>query len=41
MTKKTLINKTSIRLLRLEFKSETMIKSKAIKCIAKKILPLS
>ena len=41
MTKKTLINKASIRLLRLEFKSETMIKSKAIKCITKKILPLS
>ena len=36
-----IIKINSIRLLRLEFKSETMIKSKAIKCITKKILPLS
>ena len=34
--KKTIINKTSIRLLGLEFKSDNMIKSKAIKLIIKK-----
>ena len=38
-TKKTLINKTSTRLLRLEFESDNIIKSKAKKCIVKKILP--
>ena len=35
-TKKTLINKTSTRLLGLEFKSDNIIKSKAIKLIIKK-----
>ena len=39
LTKKTLINKTSTRLLRLEFESDNIIKSKAKKCIVKKILP--
>ena len=38
LTKKTLIAKISMRLLRLEFKSDNTIKSKAIKHIAKKIL---
>ena len=38
-TKKTLINKISTRLLRLEFKSDNITKSKAINFIAKKILP--
>ena len=37
-TKKTLINKISRRLLGLEFKSDNIIKSKAIKGIVKKIL---
>ena len=35
-TKKTLINKTSTRLLRLQFKSDNITKSKAMKVIAKK-----
>ena len=39
MTKKTLINKTSTRLLGLEFKSSDIIKSKSMKFIVKKILP--
>ena len=38
-TKKTLIIRISTRLLGLEFKSDNIIKSKAIKCILKKILP--
>ena len=38
-TKKSMINKISIRLLELEFKSENMLKSKAIKHIVKKSLP--
>ena len=38
-TKKTLINKISTRLLGLEFKSDNIIKSKAMKFIVKKILP--
>ena len=38
LTKKTLIDRVSLRLLGLEFKSDTAIKSKAIKYIAKKIL---
>ena len=37
--KKTLINKTSTRLLGLEFKSDNIIKSNAMKFIVKKILP--
>ena len=37
-SKKTLINEASTRLLELEFKSDNIIKSKAIKFIAKKIL---
>ena len=37
--KKTLINKISTRLLRLEFKSDNIIKSKAIKFIVNEILP--
>ena len=39
LTKKTLIDKISMRLLRLEFKSDNAIKSGAIKYIVKKILP--
>ena len=35
-TRKTLINKTSARLLRLQFKSDNITKSKAMKVIAKK-----
>ena len=35
-TKKTLINKTSTRLLRLQFKSDNITKSKAMKAIVKK-----
>ena len=38
-TKKTPINKISTRLLRLQFKSDIIIKSKAIKLFVKKILP--
>ena len=38
-TKKTPINKISTRLLRLQFKSDNIIESKAIKLIIKKILP--
>ena len=38
-TKKTLINKTSMRLLGLEFKPDNTIKSKAMKFIVKTILP--
>ena len=38
-TKKTLISKTSMRLLELEFKSDNLMKSKAIKLIFQKILP--
>ena len=38
MTKKT-ISKMSTRLLALEFKSGNIVKSKAMKFIAKKILP--
>ena len=34
-----MVNKISIRLLELEFKSENMLKSKAIKHIVKKSLP--
>ena len=41
LTKKPLIDKISIKLLKLEFKSDNIIKSKATKCIAKKILPHS
>ena len=37
-TKKSLINKISMRLLGLEFKSDNKIKSKAMKYIVKKIL---
>ena len=37
--KKTLINKISMWLLGLEFKSDNMIKSKAMKFIVKTILP--
>ena len=37
--KKTLINKISTRLLGLEFKSNNVIKLKAIKVIVKKLLP--
>ena len=37
--KKTLINKTSARLLGLEFKSDNIMKSNAMKFIVKKILP--
>ena len=37
--KKTLMNKISARLLGLEFKSDNIIKSNAMKFIAKKILP--
>ena len=37
--KKTLINKISARLLALEFESDNIIKSKAVKVIANKILP--
>ena len=36
---KTLINKISMRLLGLEFKSDNIIKSKAMKFIVKKMLP--
>ena len=39
LTKKILIGKISIRLLRLEFKSGTKIKSNAIKYIAKNTAP--
>ena len=38
-TKKALINKTYTRLLRLEFKSDNITKSKAIQFIVEKILP--
>ena len=38
-TKKILIDKISMRLLRLGFKSDNVIKSKTIKYILKKILP--
>ena len=38
-TRKGMVNKISIRLLELEFKSENMLKSKAIKHIVKKSLP--
>ena len=38
-TKKALINKISTRLLGLEFKSNNIIKSKAMKFFVKKILP--
>ena len=38
-TKKTLISKISTRLLGLEFKSDSIIKLKATKCIVKNILP--
>ena len=41
LTKKILTDKTRMRLLRLEFKSDNAIKSKIIKCIVKKnIVPL-
>ena len=36
---KILINKISTRLLRLEFKSDNIIKSKALKLVVKNILP--
>ena len=39
LTRNTLINKTSRRLLGLEFKPDNIIKSKVMKFIAKKILP--
>ena len=39
LTKKTLINNISMRLLRLEFKSDNIVKPKATKFIVKKILP--
>ena len=39
LTKKTYINKISIKLLKLDFRSDTTIKSKAIKYIVKQILP--
>ena len=39
LTDKTLIDKFSIRLLKLEFQSDNMINSKDIKYIVKKILP--
>ena len=38
-TKKTLISEISMRLLGLEFKSDSIIKSKAIEFIVKNILP--
>ena len=37
--KTTLINKTSTRVLGLEFKSDAIIESKTMKYIVKKILP--
>ena len=37
--KKSLINKISTRLLGLEFKSDNIIKSKAIKYFLKKVFP--
>ena len=39
LTKKTLIDELSDKLLRLEFKSNNSIKTKCLKCIVKKILP--
>ena len=39
LTKKTVINNISMRLLRLEFKSDNIVKPKATKFIVKKILP--
>ena len=39
MTKKSLIDDISERLLKLEFKSDHSIKSKYLKWIVKKILP--
>ena len=39
LTKDTVINKISMRLLRLEFKSDNTIKANAIKYIVEKILP--
>ena len=39
LTKKTLIDKISMRFLRLEFNSDNAIKSKATKYIVKKTLP--
>ena len=39
-TKKALLNRISIRLLGLEFKSENIIKSKAMKFIVKKLFLL-
>ena len=41
LTKKPLIAKISIKLLKLEFKSDNIIKSKPTEYIAKKILPHS
>lgn len=38
-TKKTLMNKVSMKLLGLEFKSNNILKSKAMELIAKKKLP--
>ena len=39
LTKRILIDKISMRLLELEFKSDNMIKLKALKYIVKKIPP--
>ena len=39
LTEKALITKVSIRLLVLELKSDSMVKSKSIKFIVKKLLP--
>ena len=39
LTKKALITKVSIRLLVLELKSDSIVKSKSIKFIVKKLLP--